>query len=280
MYEIEKDVYYGHDLNVKQVADVYHPKKGGNHPVVLFIHGGGWKAGSKEMFQEYGPYFARNGFFAISIDYRLSTPEKSTWPKVMNDINQALEWIVEEASFKWDIDVNNICIIGESCGAQLAVLLSLENRFKNRIRAIVGIYGVYNIEDWWKYTRETREDNPVGDFIGGSPDEFSNDYANSSPSERLKNPLPKNFKNIPFLLIWGEQDDVVPSIQSHEFAQQLQALEIETETFVLPDMGHYWFSVLPWLDGGDLADYPNNIVAPKLLSYLEKKLVEQNIIDF
>src|SRR5699024_6644977 len=250
MYAIEKDVFYGHDSNEKQVAGIYHPKRGKNFPVVLFIHGGGWKVGSKEMFQEYGPYFAKNGFFAVSIDYRLSTPENPTWPKVKDDVNQALTWIVEDAPLKWNIDVDNICVIGESCGAQLAVLLSLEHRFKDRIKAIIGVYGVYNVEGWWHHTHRTREDDPVGDFIGGSPEELPNEYDNSSPSDRLKKVLPESFKKIPFFLLWGDEDDVVPPIQSYKFAQQLLTLGNEVETFVLPESGHYWFSVLPWLDGG------------------------------
>lgn len=274
MHSIERDIVYGHSHNEELTADVYCPQFGENHPIILFIHGGGWKAGSKEMFQEYGPYLANKGFFAVSIDYHLSTPEQPTWPLVMDDVNQALSWLVEEAPMKWNINADKISVIGESCGAQLALLLALEHQARDKIQAIVGVYGVYDVKDWWHHTQETREDNPVGDFIGGSPKDFPNEYMKASPIDRLHGSLPDGFTDIPFFLLWGDSDDIVPPKQSEDFTKQLQLLGNEVETLVAADAGHYWFSILPWIEGGRLIDYPNDIAAPELVSYLSEKLVK------
>lgn len=269
----EQDVVFAQADHEDLTADLYFPQNGKKLPVLLLIHGGAWQAGSKEMFMSWGPYLAQAGFFVMSINYRLSSPERSTWPGVFTDVQMALSWLVDNATQQWDIDIDRIGVVGESCGAQLATMLAIENQTRAKIRTIVGVYGIYDVEEWWNYTNVTRNDDPVGNLFGAAPSEQPEAYRRSSPAVRMGEDMPNEFFDTRFFMVWGETDKVVPPSQSENFIQQLERLGIEVEKHAVPEEGHYWFSILPGVDGGTVNDYPNRIVAPKLVRFLEKELL-------
>lgn len=252
-------------------ADLYYPQNDKPLPIILYIHGGAWKAGSKEMFTSWGPYLAQNGFLVMSVNYRLSEPSRPSWPGVMDDMRAALDWLHQTASKQWKLDLNRVTVIGESCGAQLATLLAIENKTPATIRTIIGVYGIYDLADWRSYTRKVREDDPVVQFLGGAPEEIDEQYLVSSPAARLAEEIPKTILETDFFLLWGEEDDVVPASQSEKFAKLLSRRGVSVETCAVPEKGHYWFSVLPWLEGGTVNDDPNPQIATKLLCFLNEK---------
>src|SRR5690242_21559786 len=73
-------VYAVHD-GVSLYGDLYLPMSGGPHPAMLFIHGGGFRAGSKAGYgTTWGPYLAARGYVVFAIDYRLAKENQATWP--------------------------------------------------------------------------------------------------------------------------------------------------------------------------------------------------------
>jgi acetyl esterase/lipase len=268
---VTRDIIFGGTGREDLTADVYLPGAGRDHPVVLLIHGGAWKAGSKEMYTDWGAFLADNGYAAISINYRLSTPTTATWPGVLDDVRQALHWLAGKVD-DWKIDLDRVALIGDSCGAQLAALIALEGYRNASIRAVVGVYGVYDLAKWWEYTQRSRNDDPVGALFGAAPDEMPEAYKLASPLQRLeeevRNPLP----HTSFFLIWGDADEVVPPDQSEQFVVQLKRLGIKERSLAIPGQGHFWFTILPGKEGGALLDYPNSIIAPQLIAFLQTEL--------
>lgn len=76
--------------------DLYFPKqKKDNHPLVIFIHGGGWGHGKKEHETDFAMFFDKN-FGVQNIEYRLAT--KAVAPAAIEDTRCALDFLVNQAS--------------------------------------------------------------------------------------------------------------------------------------------------------------------------------------
>ena len=69
--QVHRDIAYAEPKNERQTLDVYAPKEGKNHPIVFWIHGGGWQAGDKTDVQVKPQAFVDKGFVFVSTNYRL-----------------------------------------------------------------------------------------------------------------------------------------------------------------------------------------------------------------
>ena len=68
--QVHRDIGYAEPKNERQTLDVYAPKEGKNHPVVFWIHGGGWQRGDKTEVQVKPQAFVNRGFVFVSTNYR------------------------------------------------------------------------------------------------------------------------------------------------------------------------------------------------------------------
>ncbi|MDE7476662.1 MAG: alpha/beta hydrolase [Lachnospiraceae bacterium] len=110
------------------LLDIYHKKDVASpQKTIIDIHGGGWTYGDKDVYQYYCMDMAQRGFTVVNFSYRLS-PE-NPFPAALEDINTAFAWVAENAG-AYNIDLNKICVTGDSAGAQLAsqYLTLLSNR--------------------------------------------------------------------------------------------------------------------------------------------------------
>src|SRR5438876_2922965 len=126
------------------LADVAVPKGNGPHPVVVFLHGGGWMAGSPTTHRKLGMQFAEQGYLTINVGYRLA-PE-SPFPAGFDDCVFAAKWASANVR-RWNGDPSRMAIGGDSAGANLAAaaLLALASESSApKFRAGVLIYGVYD----------------------------------------------------------------------------------------------------------------------------------------
>lgn len=86
-------------------------------PVVVNVHGGGYFYGTKETYQYYGMMFAQAGFAFINFNYQRA-PEVQ-YPSEINEVNKIFHWLAEHGT-DYDLDLNNVFIVGDSAGAQMA----------------------------------------------------------------------------------------------------------------------------------------------------------------
>ena len=107
--------------------DIFSPKKPGKHPVMVMIHGGGWRIGDKAnraMTRHKAPHFVDHGFVYASVNYRLSkTRDDPKHPAHVQDIAKALAWIHDHVG-EYGGDPDRIFVMGHSAGAHLAALIS------------------------------------------------------------------------------------------------------------------------------------------------------------
>jgi len=123
---VERDIPYAQPRNTRQLLDIYAPATGANHPVVVWIHGGGWTAGSKEMVAHKPEAFTSRGFVFVAINYRFVPAV--TMDNIVRDAAKATAWAYANAA-RYGGDPKRLYIMGHSAGAQLAALLCTDLRY-------------------------------------------------------------------------------------------------------------------------------------------------------
>jgi acetyl esterase len=123
-------------------ADVVVPRGAGPHPVLVYLHGGGWVCGSPTTHQKLGYRFAEAGYLVFNVDYRLA-PEHP-FPTPFEDCVAAVRWAHREAA-RFGGDPARFAIGGDSAGGNLsaAVAAALVND-PARPKAALLIYGVFD----------------------------------------------------------------------------------------------------------------------------------------
>lgn len=123
--EPKLDIPYGTE-HKRQVLDIYAPKDAKDAPVVFWIHGGGWQTGDKSSVQVKPQAFVERGFVFVSTNYRL-LPEVEM-DTIIRDVAKALAWTHDHIR-EYGGDPKKIFVMGHSAGAQLAALVSIDNRY-------------------------------------------------------------------------------------------------------------------------------------------------------
>ncbi len=110
------DLRYG--PHPENLLDVYCPEgTEGILPTIISIHGGGWFYGSKKLYSHYCLKMAARGFTVVNFDYRLAPENK--YPSPVEDCCAVLHWVKENGE-QYHIDCNNLFVVGDSAGGQLA----------------------------------------------------------------------------------------------------------------------------------------------------------------
>ena len=162
------DVVYATHDGVDLKGDLYQPASGAQHPALIFIHGGGFRGGSKSGYQvSWGPYLAARGYVAFAIDYRLSSPTQSSWPQALLDCKAAIQYLRGDAA-ELGIDPERIGVAGDSAGGALTAMLGVTqdwpvfaNKYpkdtyasaSTKVKVIVPVYGVFDMMACRKSTR-------------------------------------------------------------------------------------------------------------------------------
>jgi arylformamidase len=123
---VKKDIPYAEPAAERQVLDVYSPKDAKKLPVVFWIHGGGWQAGDKTAVQMKPQAFVDHGFVFVSTNYRLlPNVEMGT---IIRDIAKSMHWVHDHIA-EYGGDPDRLLVMGHSAGAQLAAIVSIDDRY-------------------------------------------------------------------------------------------------------------------------------------------------------
>ena len=126
---VVKNVAYlsvpGSDLKLNTL-DIYAPSTGTEHPVIIWVHGGGWQTGDKAPVYTKAKRFTHAGFVFISVNYRLSPAVKH--PVHVQDVATATAWVYAHAA-DYGVNPNRIFLMGHSSGAHLAALVATDDRY-------------------------------------------------------------------------------------------------------------------------------------------------------
>lgn len=118
---VQRNLRYADGAGAAHLLDVYRPRdREGPLPVLVYIHGGGFRILSKETHWMFGSEFARRGYLVFSINYRLARP----FPEALEDVVRALKWITEHAQ-EYGGRSDPWVYAGESAGANLSLALAI-----------------------------------------------------------------------------------------------------------------------------------------------------------
>ncbi len=118
-FEIQTDIQYGKEDVCK--LDTYVVKKDGDekYPVFFYIHGGGFVAGDKKHRRGLARWAANKGFFVVNVNYGLGP--KYLFPEGLKHLIDAVNWVGENAE-KYNLDIDNMCIGGDSAGGYYSAM--------------------------------------------------------------------------------------------------------------------------------------------------------------
>jgi acetyl esterase len=213
-------------------ADVAVPKGRGPHPVVVYLHGGGWVAGSPKSHRKLGMQFAEAGFLTINADYRLA-PE-NPFPAGLDDCVYAVKWAGENAK-RWNGDGNKIAVGGDSAGGNLTAAtvtsLASDNYGGPKPKAALLIYGVYDFPATMKRAAATSGMDGMAKAYAGAGFPAILEDARISPLKAVKpGALPPSF------VVCGAADFLLD--ESRAMAEALKRADIRHEVHIYDDMPH------------------------------------------
>lgn len=222
-----KHITYKSKDNHQIKSDLYLPRVlKDKNPVVIVIHGGGWRSRSGDM-SSICKRLVNEGYIAINITYRLS-PE-FVYPTQENDVKAILTWINENKD-NYKIDTEKVYAWGYSAGANLA--FNLANEAGSNIKAVVvGGTPTY----FPAYPASPLIINYMGTQYKDKPELWNE----ASPLSRV------TAKSPPTFLYHGENDFIVHVEQAEMLANKLKENKVEHEFYRIPILEHvtvYYFS--------------------------------------
>ena len=268
--EVIRDIAYTPSGKREHLLDVYRPVEPTPHkgsprierktllPVVLYVHGGGFRILSKDSHWIMGLGYARRGFVVFNVNYHLGA--ENPFPAALNDCAKAYRWVLENAA-RFGGDASQLVLAGESAGANLVTSMTIaacyerpepyaREIFETGVvpRATLPACGIFQVTDVARLSRRRR----LPTFIADRLQEVSKSYLPNDPSVSLDladpvvvlergetpaRPLP------PFFLSCGTKDPLLDD--TRRLGRALDGLGTRADVHVYPGEVHA-FHAMVW----------------------------------
>ena len=246
-----KDVEYKNVGEKSLQIDFYKPKEIKEKlPLLVFIHGGGWRSGKRQDYLVYLVDYAKKGYATATVSYRLK--KDSIYPAAIEDVLDGIDFLYQNGE-TYGYDTSRVALVGGSAGAHLAMLAGYnwKNRQIHKVKAVVDIYGPVDLT-----TPYAQNQYLVNDFIGHPYSEKPELYWEASPAKYLNKDLP------PTLIFQGTSDNLLPPSQSDSLHVRLERLGVPNVYYRLP----------LWPHAMDVAVRPNVYMQKKMDAFFEEYL--------
>ena len=247
--EVKSDLPYADTKNPRQTLDLYLPKEPSAEqplPLIVFIHGGAWRAGDKRGGIRQVDRFVETGeFAAASIGYRLSG--EAQWPAQIHDCKAAIRYLKAHAK-EYGIDPDRIAVFGTSAGGHLVAMLGvtgdvaslegdlgLHTELSSRVKCVIDFFGPANfltMNDSPSKIDHDSTTSPESLLIGGPIQENPEKAQAASPVKYI------TADDASILIMHGTKDPSVPFDQSVQFHAALQKAGVDATLVPVVDAGH------------------------------------------
>ena len=251
-----KPVRVSYGDNKEQYFLYYEPEKITSDKIIVWVHGGGWNAGSPKFFDYVGQCICEQGYRFVSLGYRLSPKYK--YPCQLKDVCGAYNSAIRYMESK-DIDTSNIIVAGPSAGAHLTSIMcysrKVQEKYNVDISNIIGFIGSGGPYSF-------REDQGMTiKLLQGQLFKKNYNRKNGEPVALMK----KN--HIPMLLIQSKHDGLIEFACAEDFAKRAKEVGNTCELYSVTDKKntHSWYTA-----GMFLENRKENKGLEKFFSWIEK----------
>jgi acetyl esterase/lipase len=256
------DLQYVGRSGTPLLADLFIPDGALRPPVVVWVHGGGWRYGSRRLAPDLSRYFAAGGFVMAAIDYRLS--QHATFPAQIQDLRTAIRWLRAIAP-RYGFDAGRLGLMGSSAGGHLAALAALAPTdafpesgtaaYADRSMTVQAVVDGYGPTDFLQIDAHRPPEGtvsedpetlllPRGVTRSAEPESFES-LLLGAPIEscpdrvRAANPIAYVRPGAPpFLILHGTSDTTVPLHQSELLFDALAAHGTDVTLRIVEGLGH------------------------------------------
>ena len=234
--KVVRDLEYAQVKGVSLKLDLYRPSAmpSAPMPLVIWVHGGGWRNGSKTNCP--AAWLATKGYAVASLDFRL-LPEHP-WPAQIEDPIAALRWL-RQVSGKYGYDASRSAAMGGSSGGHVVALWgTLPLPAEDKVKAVVDLYGPTDLLTMPPNVlseKRTRADLAKANgalLLGG----VVMDQPEKAKAVSALHQVSKD--DVPFLILHGAADPGVPVDQSERLHAALKAAGVESTLKLIPGAGH------------------------------------------
>jgi acetyl esterase/lipase len=245
---IVSDISYANNENPRQTLDLFLPKERDDQalPLLVFIHGGGWRKGSKDgAIGRLAPFLKSGHYAGAAINYRLT--DEAQWPAQIHDCKAALRWLRGNAK-EYGVDPEKIAVWGTSAGGHLVAMLGVSHgvdglegdlgehdKESSAVQAVVNYFGpseLLTMDDHPGTMTHNAPDSPEALLIGGPIQEHKDKTNQASPLTHAGK------DDAPMLLVHGTEDPLVPFPQSQKIDQALDEAGVESILITVDGGGH------------------------------------------
>ena len=248
------DLSYAANEHPRQRVDVLLPRNRSVEtlPVVLYIHGGGWRGGDRKGGWRHLVPLVQSGRYAgVSVGYRLT--DEATWPAQIHDCKAAVRWVRANAE-RYGLDADRIVAWGHSAGGHLSSMLGVGGEVDelegdlgtnldeaSHVHAVIDFFGPTELAAMQGQSlpgapiNHDRSNSPESKLLGGTVQEHPQLAASASPLNWVSRGDP------PFLIVHGEADPLVPCLQSVDFHRSLLNHGVDSTLLRINGGGHGGF---------------------------------------
>jgi len=238
-----RDVAYDDD-HPSQCVDVYLAQSDQPTPAMIYIHGGGWRGGSKRRVPGWlKGLVAKGQISVVAVEYRFTNV--ATHPAQVNDCLRAVQFVRHNAA-KWNIDPKRLGVTGGSAGGHLSAYVALHDdvakpksddpveRHSSRLACAVSFAGP---TDWALLGKIDHKHPAYRQLIGYEPGTPASELS----ARLIKDVSPISFASAddpPIMQVHGDKDTIVPIQHAQNLHQKLTNLKVSSELVVIPGGTH------------------------------------------
>ena len=243
---------YANNANLRQRVDVYQPLSRATKiklPLLIFIHGGGWRSGSKDSgVRHLSAYVSSGNYVGASIGYRLSN--EAQWPAQIHDCKAAIRYLKANAD-TLGFDVEKIAVFGTSAGGHLSCMVAVSGnapdlegeiggnlKHSSSVTCGISYFGPTNFLRMNDYPGRMDHDavnSPESMLIGRSIQLAKKATQKANPEAYVDK------DDSPILFIHGSDDPLVAYNQSVLLSNRLKLVGVSGEIITVKGGGHGGF---------------------------------------
>jgi acetyl esterase/lipase len=233
----QPDLVYSTSDGEQLKLDLVRPQGDGPFPLLVCIHGGGWRQGSRQEYKDLQTTMAGFGYATASVQYRFAP--KHSFPAPLDDVQQAIRFLLKHRA-EYRIDPDRVGFLGGSAGGHLSLLAGFTAPADWKVRAIVNVAGPTDLRTFRALKsgdtvlkggvgRDSSE--LVADLLG-TDDRAAAVYRDASPVAFVTASSP------PVITLHGDADDIVPIDQAETLHTALKEAGVTENLVRIPKGGH------------------------------------------